>query len=171
MAIYKGREIELRMIAPSGKGMPIEVETAAEMTEKLVATNVGKIFKYTGTTDATYTHNELYEVIDSETPDALQGEWTFKDNPTYTKEGAQSGGFDLLADFTCNDVSYKGFHVQFMADIMSMFQFINQDDTKTNVWATGVWQSETFKNIDVTSTAAQAATALVFLTATAVKNS
>lgn len=43
--------------------IPIEVSTAAAMTALLVAANVGKVYKFTGTTDATYTNGDLYEVV------------------------------------------------------------------------------------------------------------
>lgn len=43
--------------------IPIEVSTAAAMTALLVAANVGKVYKFTGTTDTTYTNGDLYEVV------------------------------------------------------------------------------------------------------------
>lgn len=43
-------------------GEPIEISTAAEMDTLLVAANVGKVYRYTGTTDDTYTNGELYIV-------------------------------------------------------------------------------------------------------------
>lgn len=43
--------------------IPIEVSTAAAMTALLVAANVGKVYKFTGTTDDTYTNGDLYEVV------------------------------------------------------------------------------------------------------------
>lgn len=43
--------------------IPIEVSTAAAMTVLLVTANVGKVYKFTGTTDATYTNGDLYEVV------------------------------------------------------------------------------------------------------------
>lgn len=42
----------------------IEVATAAEMNALLVAENVGKAYKFTGTTDNTYTNGDVYEVIE-----------------------------------------------------------------------------------------------------------
>lgn len=44
------------------RGTPIEVATAAEMNAALIAANVGKVYKFTGTTDANYTNGDLYEV-------------------------------------------------------------------------------------------------------------
>ena len=40
-----------------------EVSTAAEMNALLVAENVGKAYKFTGTTDSTYTNGDIYEVV------------------------------------------------------------------------------------------------------------
>lgn len=44
------------------EGMPIEVSTSTGMAEVLKAANVGKVYKYTGTTDSTYTNGDLYLV-------------------------------------------------------------------------------------------------------------
>lgn len=43
--------------------VPIEVPTAAAMTALLVAANVGKVYKFTGTTDSAYINGNLYEVV------------------------------------------------------------------------------------------------------------
>ena len=40
-----------------------EVSTAAEMNALLVAANVGNAYKFTGTTDSTYTNGDIYEVV------------------------------------------------------------------------------------------------------------
>lgn len=40
-----------------------EVSTAAEMNALLVAGNVGKAYKFVGTTDSTYTNGDIYEVV------------------------------------------------------------------------------------------------------------
>lgn len=45
-----------------GDGMPIDVPTAAGMDAVLIAANVGKVYRFTGTTDATYTSGDLYIV-------------------------------------------------------------------------------------------------------------
>lgn len=41
----------------------VGVATAVEMDAKLVAANVGKVYRFTGTTDSTYTNGDLYEVV------------------------------------------------------------------------------------------------------------
>lgn len=40
----------------------VDVATAAEMEAKLVAANVGKAYRFTGTTDSTYTNGDIYVV-------------------------------------------------------------------------------------------------------------
>lgn len=52
---------------PSGDGeagLPIEVLSTEEMDALLVTENIGKIYKYVGTTGDTYTNCELYQVIE-----------------------------------------------------------------------------------------------------------
>ena len=43
-------------------GLPIEISTAAAMDAVLIAANVGKVYMFVGTTDATYTNGDLYVV-------------------------------------------------------------------------------------------------------------
>jgi hypothetical protein len=45
-------------------GTPIEISTPEEMNNIQVEANVGKVYKYIGTTDDTYTNGELYQVIE-----------------------------------------------------------------------------------------------------------
>lgn len=40
-----------------------DVSTADGMGARLVSANVGKVYRYTGTTDSTYTNGDLYEVV------------------------------------------------------------------------------------------------------------
>lgn len=40
-----------------------EISTAAEMNALLVAANIGKAYKFTGTSDDTYTNGDVYEVV------------------------------------------------------------------------------------------------------------
>ena len=40
-----------------------DVATAAGMTALLIEANVGKVYRFTGTTDETYTNGDLYEVV------------------------------------------------------------------------------------------------------------
>lgn len=48
------------------KGKPIEIEDPIEMEAVLVSENIGKIYKYIGETNETYTNNNLYEVTEVE---------------------------------------------------------------------------------------------------------
>ena len=41
----------------------IEVSTADEMAALLIEANVGKVYRFTGTTDSNYTNGDLYEVV------------------------------------------------------------------------------------------------------------
>ncbi len=59
--VIKGQLTVLVLSTAGGK--PIEITTAAEMNNLLVAANVGKVYKFTGTTDSTYTNGEIYEVV------------------------------------------------------------------------------------------------------------
>lgn len=43
--------------------VPEDVATAEEMTALLTADNVGKVYRFTGETDDTYTNGDLYEVV------------------------------------------------------------------------------------------------------------
>ena len=40
-----------------------DVATSSEMTALLTSENVGKVYRFTGTTDSTYTNGDLYEVV------------------------------------------------------------------------------------------------------------
>ena len=40
-----------------------DVSTSAALTAKLVAANVGNVYRFTGATDETYTNGDLYEVV------------------------------------------------------------------------------------------------------------
>ncbi len=40
-----------------------DVSTADGMGSRLVSANIGKVYRYTGTTDSTYTNGDLYEVV------------------------------------------------------------------------------------------------------------
>ena len=42
--------------------VPMEINTAAGMGAVLTAANVGKAYKFTGTTDSTYTNGDIYIV-------------------------------------------------------------------------------------------------------------
>lgn len=48
------------------EGTPIELSTSAEMEAVLVAENIGKIYKYVGETNETFTNGNLYQVMEVE---------------------------------------------------------------------------------------------------------
>ena len=58
----KGDILSLNFVDNSGT--PIEISTVEQMENKLISENVGKIYKYVGETNETYTNGEYYEVID-----------------------------------------------------------------------------------------------------------
>ena len=45
-------------------GTPIELATSEEMEAVLVADNIGKIYKYVGETNETFTNGNLYQVTE-----------------------------------------------------------------------------------------------------------
>lgn len=47
-------------------GTPIELSTSEEMEAVLVADNIGKIYKYVGETNETFTNGNLYQVMEVE---------------------------------------------------------------------------------------------------------
>ena len=47
-------------------GTPIELTTSEEMEAVLVAENIGKIYKYVGETNETFTNGNLYQVMEVE---------------------------------------------------------------------------------------------------------
>ena len=60
--VVRGR-LKILVNAKQIEGSPIEVATATEMANLLIPKNVGKVYRFTGTTDATYTNGDLYEVV------------------------------------------------------------------------------------------------------------
>lgn len=59
---YCNSNIDVNVSVPSSGGIT-NVSTTDEMTALLVSENVGKVYKFTGTTDSTYTNRDLYEVV------------------------------------------------------------------------------------------------------------
>lgn len=62
---YINKEGKVLSINGSG-GTPIELSTSAEMESVLVAENIGKIYKYVGETNETFTNGNLYQVLEVE---------------------------------------------------------------------------------------------------------
>ena len=65
MAYFNGKKICLFYAgaAQTAASSIEDVATTVDLTAKLVAANVGKIYRFTGTTDDTYTNGDLYEVV------------------------------------------------------------------------------------------------------------
>ena len=63
MAYFNGKKICLFYAGAAATNFE-DVSTAADLGAKLTAENVGKVYRFTGTTDDTYTNGNLYEVID-----------------------------------------------------------------------------------------------------------
>ena len=61
VSIVYGTDTPLSVLSKV-ESKPIEISTAAGMSAVLIAANVGKVYKFTGTTDANYTNGDLYEV-------------------------------------------------------------------------------------------------------------
>ena len=47
-----------------GDGVPIEISTASEMDALLIEENLGKVYKYVGVSDETYTNGCLYQIVE-----------------------------------------------------------------------------------------------------------
>lgn len=65
MPLYLGSNQKARVMMVTTYISPIiDISDANELTTMLVAENLGKIYRYTGETNDTYTNGDLYEVID-----------------------------------------------------------------------------------------------------------
>lgn len=53
---------KLKAYADNTLNVPMEISTETAMNNLLVAGNVGKVYRYVGTTTANYTNGDLYEV-------------------------------------------------------------------------------------------------------------
>ena len=60
---YDGENEEGEIVS---EGRPIELTTSAEMDAVLVSENIGKIYKYVGETNDTFTNGNLYQVMEVE---------------------------------------------------------------------------------------------------------
>lgn len=62
MAYFNGKKICL-FYTGAAKTVIEDVSTAEDLTSKLTAANVGKVYRFTGMTTAKYTNGDLYEVV------------------------------------------------------------------------------------------------------------
>lgn len=88
-----------------------EVATASAMDALLVEANVGKYYKFTGTTDSNYTNGDLYLVEGAE-QDQLAGTWVFNDN-----------AYDVYTN--------KTFNVTFVSNGQTFNSIINNNNPMT----------------------------------------
>lgn len=63
--VGSNRALTTGTLTQQGSGFPIEISSEAEMNNVLsnaTSSDVGKIYKYTGSTTSTYTSNQLYVI-------------------------------------------------------------------------------------------------------------
>lgn len=107
-----------------------EIATAAAMDALLVEANVGKYYKFTGTTDSNYTNGDLYLVEGG----AVTETWLL--NATY--DGNTTANYDV--NFTSNGESFAKLSYGDMPR-----WFIKYGET--NVYFNGSWTNEAYRTI------------------------
>lgn len=107
-----------------------EVATAAAMDALLVEANVGKYYKFTGTTDSNYTNGDLYLVEGG----AVTETWLL--NATYN--GSTTASYDV--NFTSNGESFAKLSYGDMPR-----WFIKYGET--NVYFNGVWTNSAYRTL------------------------
>lgn len=75
-----------------------EVATAAAMDALLVEANVGKYYKFIGTTDSNYTNGDIYLVEGAE-QDQLAGTWVFNDYISPPNGNDVTFNFSFISDY------------------------------------------------------------------------
>ena len=138
-----------------------EISTADAMTALLVEANVGKVYRFTGTTDDTYTNGDLYEVMQEEIADGLAGTWGLNDTLNFSSLGLSqddsifwSVNFTTLSGIALNAISIgynsSGYYVEYK-EVTGGFPtpypaYYSYDET-------GLigWQDEGYKTITITS--------------------
>lgn len=63
MALYLGSEQKSRVVLKKNIIPIVDISDPDELTSMLTSNNVGKIYRYTGETNDTYTNGDLYEVV------------------------------------------------------------------------------------------------------------
>lgn len=63
MALYLGSNQKARVAVTIPLYPIIEVADPNELTNMLVAENLGNVYRYTGETNETYSNGDLYEVV------------------------------------------------------------------------------------------------------------
>ena len=127
-----------------------EVATAAAMDALLVEANVGKYYKFTGTTDTNYTNGDIYLVEGGAvTPKLTKGTWRWL-TPFDTMRYEQLKGLEnntTVTEFTSGGKTFTGFEydpqtgsVAYSSDTEHVDVIVSIDD----------YFNETYKDITVT---------------------
>lgn len=61
---YINKDGKVLSYVDKNNGLAIELSTSEEMETVLVAKNVGKIYKFVGETNETFTNGELYQIVE-----------------------------------------------------------------------------------------------------------
>lgn len=111
-----------------------EVATASAMDALLVEANVGKYYKFTGTTDSNYTNGDIYLV---EGGAVSSGEtWVLNENPNASTLPNTS------INFTSNEMSFSSIHYFSSEDNPATILYGD-----THAWSMGVWINEAFRTV------------------------
>lgn len=122
-----------------------EVATAAAMDALLVEANVGKYYKFTGTTDSNYTNGDIYLVEGAE-QDQLAGTWVFNEALNTTTLATTYVNFTSNGK-TCSSIQRSYSDRPFAINDM----FYNFDGVDRNVYNLGIWVNAGYKTIVITS--------------------
>lgn len=124
-----------------------EVATAAAMDALLVEANVGKYYKFTGTTDSNYTNGDLYLVErGAVTQDELAGTWVFNEQLNTTELAT------TYVNFTSNGKTCSSIQRNYSARPFAINDmFYNFDGADQNVYDLNIWVDNGYKTITITS--------------------
>lgn len=137
-----------------------EISTADAMTALLVEANVGKVYRFTGTTDDTYTNGDLYEVMQEEIADPLAGTWVFNNTLDFSSLGlSQDDDIYWSVNFTTlSGIALNAISIAYSSSEYSM-EYKEGTGVPTpypaycsgDLYGTIGWQDENFKTITITS--------------------
>ena len=116
-----------------------EVATAAAMDALLVEANVGKYYKFTGTTDSNYTNGDLYLV---EGGAVSSGEtWVLNETISITSQG--SGGYN--ANFVSNGTTYT--YINFDGKPNGIRYSNSTDEILAYSWVDNAWTNQAYRTL------------------------
>ena len=122
-----------------------EISTADAMTALLVEANVGKVYRFTGTTDDTYTNGDLYEVMQEEIADPLAGTWVFNNSLNI------SADITWNVNYTIDSTEYTTLRISLQSSPMGQEPCMGTSDFPLEFYNMGAWQGEAYKTITITS--------------------